>query len=118
MLFSTKLYTNDVCEETKNSYHRPDPAFTYLLSFFLLLTGLAWGLAYANSAGQTIQIAAVFVLGHFLGTSLLISTLMFFLVGRVLGRRRQGLFGPPAPGSAGEEVLEFGYCFDVSLPSE
>jgi len=45
---------------------------------------------------------------------------MYFLVGRVLGRRRrQGLFGPPgdAVGEAGEEVLEFGYCFDVCWPS-
>ena len=55
----------------------------------------------------------MFVLGHFLGFSLLVSTLMFFLVGRVLGRRKQGLFGPP---TGGEENLEFGYCFDVRLP--
>jgi hypothetical protein len=52
----------------------------------------------------------VFVLGHFLGFSVLVATLMFFLVGRVLGKRKQGLFGPP---SGGEEGLEFGYCFDV-----
>lgn len=39
---------------------------------------------------------------------------MFFLVGRVLGKRRQGLFGPTPSGVGGEEGLEFGYCFDVS----
>ncbi|KAF2769105.1 UNC-50 [Teratosphaeria nubilosa] len=99
-------------KQIKNSYHRPDPAFTYLLSLFLLMTGLAWGLAYANSFSHTLQVALVFVLGHFLGTSLLVSTLMYFLVGRVLGKRRQGLFGPP---SSDEEGLEFGYCFDVSI---
>lgn len=87
----------------------------YLLSLFLFLTGLAWGLAYANSVGQTIRITLVFVFGHFAGFSLAIATLMFFLVGRVLGKRRQGLFGPPA---GGEEGLEFGYCFDVSQYSE
>lgn len=74
------------------------------------MTGLAWGLAYANGVGQTIRIALVFVLGHFLGFSVAVATLMFFLVGRVLGKRKQGLFGPP---SGGEEGLEFGYCFDV-----
>ena len=100
--------------ETKNSYHRADPAFTYLMLLFMLLTGLAWGLAYADGAGRTIRVALVFVLGHFLGTSLLVSTSMFFLVSRVLGKRRQGLFGPP---SGGEEGLEFGYCFDVCLIS-
>lgn len=75
------------------------------------MTGVAWGFAYANGIGTTVQIAFAFVLGHFLGVSLLISTLMYFLVGRVLGKRRQGLFGPP---TGGEEGLEFGYCFDVS----
>lgn len=77
------------------------------------MTGVAWGSAYADGVGPTIRIALVFVLGHFLGTSLLVSTLMYFLVGRVLGKRRQGLFGPP---TSGEEGLEFGYCFDVCLP--
>jgi len=96
--------------ETKNSYHRADPAFAYLLSLFFLLTGLAWGLAYADGAGRAVKVALVFVLGHFLGVSLLISVMMYFLVGRVLGKRRQGLFGPPG---SGEETLEFGYCFDV-----
>jgi hypothetical protein len=76
------------------------------------MTGVAWGSAYADGVGPTIRIALVFVLGHFLGTSLLVSTLMYFLVGRVLGKRRQGLFGPP---TSGEEALEFGYCFDVRL---
>jgi hypothetical protein len=80
------------------------------------MTGVAWGSAYADGVGPTIRIALVFVLGHFLGTSLLVSTLMYFLVGRVLGKRRQGLFGPSA-GGAGEEGLEFGYCFDVSRPN-
>ncbi|TKA77640.1 hypothetical protein B0A55_04621 [Friedmanniomyces simplex] len=104
--------------ETKNSYHRPDPAFTYLLALFSLLAGLAWGIAYAPNTLATLRITAVFVLVHFLGVSLLVATGMYFLVGRVLGRRRrQGLFGPPgdAVGAAGEEVLEFGYCFDVAI---
>ncbi|KAK4612176.1 hypothetical protein CLAFUW4_12754 [Fulvia fulva] len=97
-------------KQTKNTYHRADPAFSYLMSLFLLLTGLAWGLAYADGFSRTIRVALVFVLGHFLAVSLLIATAMFFLVGRVLGKRRQGLFGPPV---GGEEGLEFGYCFDV-----
>ena len=36
-------------KQTKDTYHRADPAFTYLLAFFLFLTGLAWGLAYAEN---------------------------------------------------------------------
>lgn len=107
----SKVLTIPSQKQTKNTYHRADPAFSYLLSLFLALTGLAWGLAYANGLSRTISVVVAFVILHFLATSLVVSTAMFFLVGRVLGKRRQGLFGPPV---GGEEGLEFGYCFDVS----
>lgn len=106
-------------KQTKNTWHRSDPSFTYLLSFFLLLTALAWGLAYADGVSRILRITLVFIFGHFLATSLLVSTAAYFLVGKFLGpgiagwpgRRRQGLFGPP--GNQAAEQLEFGYCFDV-----
>ncbi|KAF2155377.1 UNC-50 [Myriangium duriaei CBS 260.36] len=109
-------------KQTRNTWHRPDPSFTYLLSFFLVLTALAWGLAYADGVSRTFSILLAFVFGHFLAASLLISTAMYFLVGKFLGpgvpglpgrSRRAGLFGPPS-GAPGEQ-LEFGYCFDVSI---
>jgi UNC-50 family len=78
----------------------------------------------------------MFIFVHFLGISLFYATLAYLLVSRLLGpnsripgllpssrtrRRRQGLFSPapstasgPAAGGA-EEVLEFGYCFDVGI---
>ncbi|KAF2144564.1 uncharacterized protein K452DRAFT_245521 [Aplosporella prunicola CBS 121167] len=105
--------------ETKNTWHRPDPAFTYLLSFFLILTSLAWGLAYADGFAKTLRITLVFVFVHFVALSLLLATSAYFLVGRLLGpgvaglpgRRRHGLFMAPGDG----EQLEFGYCFDVAI---
>ncbi|GAB7346163.1 hypothetical protein MBLNU457_4907t1 [Dothideomycetes sp. NU457] len=108
-------------KQTKNTWHRSDPSFTYLLSFFLLLTALAWGLAYADGVSRILRVTFVFIFGHFLATSLLVSTAAYFLVGKFLGpgiagwpgRRRQGLFGPP--GNQAAEQLEFGYCFDVSI---
>ncbi|KAF2278536.1 UNC-50 [Westerdykella ornata] len=107
--------------ETKNTWHRPDPSFTYLLSLFLLLTSLAWGLAYADGFPRTLRIMLVFVFIHFLLLSLLIATLFYFLVGRLLGpgvkglpgRRRQGLFN--VEDGDGNNELEFGYCWDVAI---
>lgn len=115
--------------ETKNTWHRPDPSFTYLLSFFLLVTALAWGLAYKPSFGAIIRLTLLFVFVHFIGSSLLISTIGYFAIGRLFGpngaaasltglrssrsRRRgaaQGLFVQPGE----KDQLEFGYCFDVS----
>lgn len=119
--------------ETKNTWHRPDPSFAYLLSFFLLLTALAWGLAYAPSFGTIIRLSFLFIFGHFIGSSLLVSAIGYFVIGRlfgpngaaasltglrgVRGRRRgaaQGLFTQPGE----KEQLEFGYCFDVSPPPD
>ena len=108
-----------ISTETKNTYHRADPSFTYLLAFFMFLTGIAWGIAYAPSVASAVRLPLIFVFGHFLAISVLVATAAFFLVGRLLGpgiaglpgrRRQQGLFTP-----VGEaESLEFGYCFDVS----
>lgn len=86
----------------------------------MLLTGIAWGIAYTTSVGAAVRLTLLFVFVHFLTVSLLVATAAFFLVGRLLGpgiaglpgrRRQQGLFTQAGEG----EQLEFGYCFDVSL---
>lgn len=109
--------------ETRNTWHTPDPAFTYLLSFFLLLTSLAWSLAYTPRIWAATKLAFMFVFVHFLFGSLLLATIAYFLIGRLLApgvaglpgrRRQQGLFGGANPGATGD-ALEFGYCFDVSI---
>lgn len=83
----------------------------------MLLTGIAWGIASTTSIAATVRLTLLFIFVHFLTVSLLVATAAFFLVGRLLGpgiaglpgrRRQQGLFT-----QAGEEQLEFGYCFDV-----
>lgn len=107
-------------KQTKNTWHRPDPSFTYLLAFFMFLTGIAWGIACTTSIAATVRLTLLFVFVHFLAVSLLVATAAFFLVGRLLGpgiaglpgrRRRQGLFTQAEEG----EQLEFGYCFDVAI---
>ncbi|KAI9847282.1 MAG: hypothetical protein M1837_002868 [Sclerophora amabilis] len=107
--------------ETKNTWHRPDPSFTYLLSFFMLLTAFAWGISSTTSFTSMLRLTLIFIFVHFLALSLLIATVSYFLVGRLLapgvaglpGRRRQGLFGQTGDG----DQLEFGYCFDVAIRS-
>ncbi|KAL9627858.1 MAG: hypothetical protein Q9204_006286 [Flavoplaca sp. TL-2023a] len=121
--WSTDLRPRDLTE-TKNTYHLADPSFTYLLSAFQLLTGIAWGIATQGHAGPTLRLTLMFIFVHFLLSSLVIATLAFLLIGRLLGpggkglpsrMRRRGLFGEEGGGRDGEaEDLEFGYCFDVS----
>lgn len=89
----------------------------------MFLTGIAWGIASTSSVAATVRLTLLFVFVHFLAVSLLVATSAFFLVGRLLGpgiaglpgrRRRQGLFTQADEG----EQLEFGYCFDVSGPTQ
>ena len=65
----------------------------------------------------------LFIFVHFLAGSLVVATVAWLLVDRLLGpkgwaqggrlgKRRRGLF-PAEEGGRGESV-EFGYCFDVS----
>jgi hypothetical protein len=104
-----------------NHRRRTDPSFTYLLGFFMLLTGLGWGFAYGASV---IQVTLVFVLVHFLLAAVGVAGVMYLLVGRLLGpggvrglptfwgrKRQRGLFAQ----GEGAEGLEFGYCFDVAI---
>ncbi|EAW09166.1 unc-50 family protein [Aspergillus clavatus NRRL 1] len=128
-VFKSIYYHRIMFPETKNTWHRPDPSFTYLLSFFLLLTALAWGLAYAPSFGSIARLSLLFIFLHFIGSSLAVSTAAYFAIPRLFGpegaaasltgfrgsrgRRRgaaQGLFTQPGE----KDQLEFGYCFDVS----
>ena len=119
LIFPKKVFrTIYYNKQTRNTWHRPDPSFTYLLSFFLLLTSIGWGLAYAEGAGGVIKICLIFVLGHCIGSSLVVATVAYFIVGRLLGPgvkglpgRRRGLFAPQGDG----DHLEFGYCFDVAI---
>ncbi|KOS43763.1 hypothetical protein ACN38_g5339 [Penicillium nordicum] len=79
--------------------------------------------------GAIIRLTFLFVFVHFIGSSLLVSTIGYVIIGRLFGpngaaaslaglrgsrgRRRgaaQGLFTQPGE----KEQLEFGYCFDVS----
>ena len=84
----------------------------------MLLTGLAWGISTTSSASGIIRLTMVYVFVHFLGSSLVIATAAYFLVGKLLGpgvpglpgrRRQPGLFTAPQD----RDQLEFGYCFDV-----
>ena len=85
----------------------------------MLLTGLAWSIATTYSPAGIIRLALIYVFVHFLAVSLLVATIAYFFVGRLLGpgiaglpgrRRQQGLFVQ----AEDREQLEFGYCFDVS----
>ncbi|KAK6357277.1 hypothetical protein TWF718_001596 [Orbilia javanica] len=99
-------------KQTKGRWGRDDPSFVALLSFFLLLTSIAWGLAYTPSFLSIARLALVLTFVHFLSGALLVATAGWYLAGRFLRKGRTGRFGT-TPSADGE--LEWAYCFDVAV---
>jgi UNC-50 family len=96
--------------ETKGRYRRDDPSFVVLLSFFLCIAALAWGLAYARGVLNILKLMLFMVGVDFALVGLVISTAAWLLAKRFLRGRRT--VGVRLDNLSGEE-LEFGYCFDV-----
>ncbi|KAK6363077.1 hypothetical protein TWF730_000522 [Orbilia blumenaviensis] len=99
-------------KQTKGHWGRDDPSFVALLSFFLLLTSIAWGLAYTPSFLSIARLALVLTFVHFLSGALFVATVGWYLAGRFLRKGRTGRFGA-TPSADGE--LEWAYCFDVAV---
>ena len=101
--------------ETKGHYRRDDPSFAVLLSFFLCIAALAWGLAYARGFLSILKLMIFMVGVDFALVGLLIATSAWVLAKKFLrgGRRTVGVSSDDISGVSGAEELEFGYCFDV-----
>ncbi|EPS44636.1 hypothetical protein H072_1387 [Dactylellina haptotyla CBS 200.50] len=100
-------------KQTKGHWGRDDPSFVALLSFFLVLTSIAWGLAYTPSFLSIARLALVLTFVHFLSGALFVATLGWYLAPRFLRKGRTGRFGTVP--TAGEGELEWAYCFDVAV---
>ncbi|KAL7268594.1 hypothetical protein RUND412_008778 [Rhizina undulata] len=100
--------------QTKNTWSRDDPSFIVLLTFFLTLTSLAWGLAYTPAFGSIIRLTFSLVFLHFLLTSLVFAVAGYFLCGRFLRVSGTGTLGRTRL-VLGEGDMEFMYCFEIGV---
>lgn len=99
-------------KQTKNTWARDDPSFAILLSFFLVLSAIAWGLAYSPSILSILKLMIYMVLIDFLATGIVIATLGWLFANRFLRQSRRGVMS-----IGGEGELEWAYCFDVHCNS-
>ncbi|KAF8250204.1 UNC-50 [Wilcoxina mikolae CBS 423.85] len=100
--------------ETKNSWSRDDPSFIVLLTFFLTLTAIAWGLAYTPKFSSIVRLVFSLVFLHFLATSLVFAAAGYYLCGRFLKVPQTGGLGRAGIVAGGGE-LEFMYCFEIGV---
>lgn len=93
-----------------NSYTRDDPSFLILLTGFLSLSAIAWGLAYQPSFKEIIKLIVYMVLVDFYLTGIVISTVTWILVNR--------LFNPGVQFSSYNiNYISWGFCFDIHCNS-
>lgn len=99
-------------KQTKNTWARDDPSFVILLSSFITVSALAWGLAYASGVMGILRLMLYMVLVDFLATGVIIATVCWFLANRFLKQSKRGVMS-----IGGEGELEWAYCFDVHCNS-
>lgn len=99
-------------KQTKNTWARDDPSFVILLSSFITISALAWGLAYASGILGILRLMLYMVLVDFLATGVIIATIGWFLANRFLKQSKRGIMS-----IGGEGELEWAYCFDVHCNS-
>lgn len=86
---------------TKNHYHRDDPAFILLISFFLVISAIAWGITYGMGFGGILKLIVYMVGVDFYLVGIIVASVNWVLVNKFLRRGGGGILGglPTAPAS-------------------
>lgn len=88
-------------KQTTNSYARDDPAFIILLNLCIIVSALAWGLAYKSSSPVAILKLIIYMVGiDFYVTGILVATVAYVVLTGGIRRERT-------------QRIEWRYCFDV-----
>jgi hypothetical protein len=109
----TKVYRNLYYQkQTKNRWARDDPAFVMIQSACVLISAIAYGLAYGVGFIGLIRLIIYMVVFEFLGVGLVISTSLWYIFRishRFLCNRfmlNQSIHGTP-------QEVEWAYAFDI-----
>lgn len=104
-----KMYrTNYTYKQHDRTYARDDPLFLILLTAFLCMLAVAWGLAYLPTVGNVLKLMFTMVVFDFYICGLVVATLLWLGVNK--------LFNPQftlALGAYSVNYVDWGFCFDV-----
>ncbi|CAG8475260.1 8390_t:CDS:10 [Paraglomus brasilianum] len=100
-----RVYRNIIYhKQTKNQWARDDPAFVVMLSFFLGLSAIAWGLVLGHGLVGILKMMTFMVFIDFVVVGMVISTLCWVFANRFLTHRHTI--------HAVEQTVEWQYAFD------
>ncbi|CDK26325.1 unnamed protein product [Kuraishia capsulata CBS 1993] len=107
-------------KQTKNRWARDDPSFVLLLTFFITISAVAWGLVYSPGALSILKLIGYMVVVDFLVTGIVIASIGWVLANCIFKNRHlvsaSGVSDITSP-FTDDSALEWPYCFDVHCNS-
>ncbi|KAH3678337.1 hypothetical protein WICMUC_001570 [Wickerhamomyces mucosus] len=96
-------------KQTKNRWARDDPSFVILLSLFITLSAVAWGVAYSPGILSILRLILYMVFIDFFIVGFIISTIGWILANKLFKKKNYN----ESIGAVSEGDLEWAYCFDI-----
>lgn len=93
----------------KSSYARDDPSFLILLTTFLSVSAVAWGIAYSPHIWDITKLIIYMVMIDFYLTGVVISTISWLITNRI--------FNGTGFSKYNANYIEWGFCFDIHCNS-
>lgn len=114
MYRSHYYYKQQTSNNGKSSYTRDDPLFLILLTVFLLISAVAWGLAYSPRVWDILKLIVYMVFIDFYLTGIVIATVSWFVTNKLFNNTYGNLGGM---NKYNLNYIEWGFCFDIHCNS-
>lgn len=98
----------------KSSYTRDDPSFLILITAFLSVSAIAWGLAYCPRVSDICILIVYMVMIDFYLTGVVIATISWFVTNKLFNNTYGNIGGVS---KYNVNYIEWGFCFDIHCNS-
>ncbi|CAI5757248.1 unnamed protein product [Candida verbasci] len=107
-MYRSHYYYKQSTSSTKSSYTRDDPSFLILLTGFLSISAIAWGLAYSPTIIDILKLVIYMVFIDFYLTGIIISTITWIVTNKLfnLNINKYNI-----------NYIEWSFCFDIHCNS-
>lgn len=112
-MFRSQYYYKQYQTNGKNNYARDDPSFLILLTIFLCISAIAWGLAYSPRILDILKLIIYMVFIDFYLTGITISTVSWLVTNKLFNDS----WGLSSTNKYNINYIEWGFCFDIHCNS-
>lgn len=112
-MYRSQYYYKQHQTSGKNNYARDDPSFLILLTIFLCISAIAWGLAYSPHIVDILKLIVYMVFIDFYLTGIMISTVSWLVTNKIFNNT----WGLGNLNKYNINYIEWGFCFDIHCNS-